>query len=262
MSAGSHGMSEKRPTDSQESVGQLVVRAVDESSGGLRARENALAALVPVLGRHARTAGFRAVAAGRWLTDEVVDIAPRIPARSAEVLRAQHPGLSDIQIAEQLVSSAARTTAAIGAAAGALASVEFAAPPTLLAAPVQLAAEMLVVSAVELKLVSELHEICGQPVSGSATERAGAYLTAWVRRRAAVPNAAGSTVTSVFGSAAKRELRAQLIRRLGRSTTTLAPFFAGAVAGAEVNRRATRGLGEALLRDLQARGADRWLRQL
>jgi hypothetical protein len=34
---------------------------------------------------------------------------------------------------------------------------------------------------------------------------------------------------------------------------TLAPFLTGAVAGAEVNRRATRSLGEAVVRDLAAR---------
>ena len=35
--------------------------------------------------------------------------------------------------------------------------------------------------------------------------------------------------------------------------TTLAPFLAGALAGAELNRRETRSLGEALLRDLHRR---------
>jgi hypothetical protein len=32
--------------------------------------------------------------------------------------------------------------------------------------------------------------------------------------------------------------------------SALAPFLAGAVAGAEVNRRATRSLGAAVVRDL------------
>lgn len=250
MSAGKYVLSDEG--DSDRSVGQLVARAATAPDGGRR--ERALATLVPVLARNARAAGIRAVAAGRWLTDEIVELAPRVPARNAATLREQNPGLTDIEIAEQLITTAARTTAAVGAAAGALAGAEFIAPPTLLAAPIQLAAEILVVTAVELKMVSELQEICGQPVVGSPSDRAGAYLMAWVRRRAAGPVVAGGSLASVFGAAAKREIRSQVLRRIGRSTTTLAPFLAGAVAGAEVNRRATRSLGEALLRDLQARG--------
>jgi hypothetical protein len=41
--------------------------------------------------------------------------------------------------------------------------------------------------------------------------------------------------------------------RTARNTVSLAPFLAGAVAGAEVNRRATRALGEAVVRDLARR---------
>ena len=43
------------------------------------------------------------------------------------------------------------------------------------------------------------------------------------------------------------------MRRLGRNLSTLAPFLAGALAGAELNRRETKALGEALLRDLHKR---------
>ena len=44
-----------------------------------------------------------------------------------------------------------------------------------------------------------------------------------------------------------------MVRRLRRNLTSLAPFLAGAVAGAELNRRETRALGEALQRDLHDR---------
>ena len=40
------------------------------------------------------------------------------------------------------------------------------------------------------------------------------------------------------------------VRRTLRNTTSLLPFLIGAVAGAEVNRRATAGLGDAVVRDL------------
>lgn len=247
-----------------DDIAELVARAsVPAESGESSAdRRRALTALVPALGRSARTAGVRAVLAGRWLADEIVEIAPRVPVRDAATLRGQYPDLSDIEIAERLVKSASRTTAALGAAAGGIAAVEFTAPPALLAAPVQLAAEMLVVAAVELKLVAELHEVLGQPAPGGITDRSGAYLLSWVRRRGVTTEVGATGLAAVFGTAAKREVRSHILHRLGRSTFTLAPFLAGAVAGAEVNRRATRSLGEALLTDLRSRSPQRWFRVL
>jgi len=45
-------------------------------------------------------------------------------------------------------------------------------------------------------------------------------------------------------------VRRRLVRRTARSLTALAPLLAGAVAGAEVNRRGTRALAAGVLRDL------------
>jgi hypothetical protein len=191
--------------------------------------------------------------AGRWLTDEVVDLAPKIAFRDADALRRRHPGMPDSDIAEQLIRNASRTTAAVGAAAGGVAAMEFLAPPAMLAAPAQLAAEVLAVTAVELRLVAELHEILGRSVSGSLTDRATAYLMSWMRRRAVTSELAATGVSAMLGDAAKRELRSHVLRRFGRGTTTLAPFLAGAVAGAEINRRSTRSLGEAVAADLTSR---------
>jgi hypothetical protein len=41
-----------------------------------------------------------------------------------------------------------------------------------------------------------------------------------------------------------------MVRRTLRNTTSLVPFLIGAVAGAEVNRRATAHVGDAIVRDL------------
>ena len=210
----------------------------------------ALSALVPVLADSARRSGTRAVVAGRWLSDVIGEIAPHLTVRDAPQLRRQFPGLSDDEIAERLVLVASRTTAAIGAAAGALAAAEFAAPPTLLAAPAQLAAETLAVVAVELRMVAELHEINHLAVRGGPRVAGPAYLNSWVRRRA-VTSAEGAGMGALLGDAAKRELRTRMLRRMGRSTTTLAPFLAGAAAGAEVNRRSTRDLGEKLRAEMR-----------
>ena len=85
-----------------------------------------------------------------------------------------------------------------GAAAGVLASIEYAAPPTLLAAPVQLAAETLAVAAVELKLVAELHELAGEPARGSLVDRASTYLMSWTRQRAIDPTQPNSGLAAAL----------------------------------------------------------------
>lgn len=248
-----------------DELADLVARATGAASNEAADRHGvakALAALVPALTRSAKKSGVRAVAAGRWFTELVLEVAPRLPIRDAHTLREQHPTMTDIQIAERLVKSAARTTAVLGGAAGGLSAVEFLTPPTLLAAPIQLAAEMLTVTAVELKMVAELHEILGYPASGTLSERTGQYIMSWTSRRAVGESVKSAGLGAMLGASAKRELRSQLLRRLGRSTTSLAPFLAGAVAGAEVNRRATKQLGETLLAELRGRAEDRWFRKL
>lgn len=232
------------------SLGELVARSADDSGD----RRGQLAALSRGLAGGARqAAGGGVKGAGQLLADVLADAAPRLRIRDAATLRLHHPGRTDDEIAEALVRNSARTTAAFGAAVGALAAVQYAAPPTLLAAPVQLAAETLAVAATEVKLVAELHEILGSPIAGSSTERGTAYLTSWMRQRALDPRAGTAGLSAVLGAAAKRELRTMLTRRATRGVTKLAPFLAGAVAGGVVNRRATRSLGDKLGAELRGR---------
>ncbi|MDQ1703734.1 MAG: hypothetical protein QOF18_100 [Frankiaceae bacterium] len=189
-------------------------------------------------------------AQGRRLVDVVIDVAPHIPIRDRATLRAHHGGLDDDELATALIATATRVTGAIGAAGGLLSTVEMAAPPMLLTAPVQVAAETLAVVAVELKLIAELHEVYGRSPVGTPTVRAAAYLGAWARRRGIDPLTGGAGLTGVISGAARRELRQRLIRRAGRNITTVIPFLAGAVAGAALNQRETRRLGERIAADL------------
>ena len=61
----------------------------------------------------------------------------------------------------------------------------------------------------------------------------------------------------LLGRGARQEVtrlvRRRLMRRTLRNTSSLAPFLLGAIAGAELNRRATASLGDAVVRDLAAR---------
>lgn len=194
---------------------------------------------------------FKPRAAIRWMTDVVADIAPYVPVRDLATLRRHHPGLDGDALAERLVRNAARATAGVGAAGGGMASVEWAAPPTLLSAPVLLAAETVAVAAIEIKLVGELHEVYGVPVPRRGTQRAVSLIHSWATRRGLDPMLPGG-MGVVLGTAARKELRDRLIRRFGRNLTTLGPLFTGAAAAGFLNRRATQSLGDRIRDDLRS----------
>src|SRR3954447_8391929 len=74
---------------------------------------------------------------GRRLVDVVIEVAPHLPVRDEITLRAHYKGLTGDALAEALVANASRVTGTIGAAGGLLSTMELAAPPLLLSAPVQ-----------------------------------------------------------------------------------------------------------------------------
>jgi hypothetical protein len=196
---------------------------------------------------------LRPKAAIRWMADTVGQVAPHVPIRDRATLHRHFPDLSDDDLAGRLVRNASRATAGVGAAGGGVASVEWLAAPTLLSAPVLLAAETIAVVAVELKLIGELHEIYGQPVTGTASHRAAALIQAWSQQRGVNPLLPGVGVASVLSTAARKELQGTLLRRFGRNLTTLGPLLTGAAVASYLNRRATRSLGERVTRELRTR---------
>ncbi|MCX4473730.1 hypothetical protein OOK41_26075 [Micromonospora sp. NBC_01655] len=194
---------------------------------------------------------FKPRAAVRWMTDAVAEIAPHVPVRDLATLRRHFPGLDDEALADRLVRNAARTTAGIGAAGGGVAAVEWTVAPTLLSAPVLLAAETVAVVAVELKLIGELHEVYGAPLPIGGSQRAVAVVQSWASQRGINPMLPGVGVGAVLGTAARKELRDTLLKRFGRNLTTLGPFLTGAVVASYLNRRATRSLAGQLRADLR-----------
>lgn len=199
---------------------------------------------------------FKPKAAVRWMTDTVAEVAPHVPVRDLATLRRHFPGLDDEALAERLVRNAARATAGVGAAGGGVAAVEWAVTPTLLSAPVLLAAETVTVVAIELKLIGELHEVHGVALPTGGTQRAVALMQAWATQRGINPMMPGVGVSAVLGTAARRELRDTLLKRFGRNLTTLGPFLTGAAVASYLNRRATRRLADELRRDLRRKGRD------
>jgi hypothetical protein len=235
------------PTDAVEAA--VVDLAAEDLSPVARRR-----ALWRVLSGQLRSAGARGVlgprAAVRWTVDTVIDIAPRLPVRDLATLRAHHGGAEGDVLARRLIRNAAMTTAGIGAAGGGVAAVEWVVTPTLLSAPVLLAAETAAVVAVELKLIAELYEVYGRPVEGTGAQRAVTLLQAWAGRRGIDPMAPGRGVAAALGVAARKELRERLLRRLGRNLSTLGPLLTGAAVAGYLNRRATTVLGNEIRRDI------------
>jgi hypothetical protein len=240
--------------DTDEDLG----RAVGGLAGG-GADRGALAQVAKLARTSMKAAGAQSLATGKWLAETVVDVVPHIPVRDAATLSAQHGYLTGDRLADEVVRSASRTTAGLGAVAGALAGAEELFPPSWLAIPAELVVETLAVVAVEMKLVAELQEVYGMPVTGSATERSMAIIRAWAESRGVTARALvrPGGISEVFGRGTRQELtrmlQRRLIRRAMRSMSALAPLMAGAVAGAELNRRATRTLGDKVAHDLSSR---------
>jgi hypothetical protein len=230
----------RRLIDDDSTLPGVVARLTSDESLDRRTRAGLVGRLAVLLARR-----------GRRLVDAVIEIVPHIPVRDRMTLHRHFPDLDDDAIARQLIATAARATAAVGAAGGVLSTVELAAPPTLLSAPVQVAAETLAVVAIEVKLIAELHELHDRGVVGTPAVRGAAYLGAWVRRRGLDPMTSAPSLTGALGGAARRELRQRLIRRAGRNAASVIPFLAGAVAGASLNRRETVKLGERIRVDLR-----------
>ena len=191
---------------------------------------------------------------GTVLTDLLHAAAPRLPIRDGARLRAAHPGLDEAAIADALVTRYARITAGIGAATGGLTAAQWFAPPSMVALPLELGAETVLVAAVEVVLIGELHELYGRPAEGDARARAGAYLTSWTRQRAVESGPGGGGLIATLGSAGVNALRRRVTRRLARNVSSAAPLLLGAGLAARSNRRATGQLAEAVLADLRPHG--------
>ena len=183
---------------------------------------------------------------GRWLSGQVLAMAPRIPVRDQATLRGQFPGRSPDELADLLIDGAARASAAVGVAVGTWAVLPFPA-----AAGVEVATETLAVVGIEIKLVAELHEVYGLRAPGSRIDRMTAYVGAWAQRRG-VSLAPGGLVLAA-GSPLARQLQRRLAARAGKSVFALGPLLTGAAAGGLVNRRETRKLGHLLRTDLRGR---------
>ncbi|MEU9036010.1 hypothetical protein AB0D45_14080 [Streptomyces sp. NPDC048352] len=194
-----------------------------------------------------RKGGESARAAALYITDRVIENAPRVPVRDLATLRAQFPGLGPDQLADKLIAGASNGTSTVGAGIGAAAMLPV--PPAM---PAELAAEITAVAAIELKLIAELHEVYGQRPPGGLKDRSIAYLSSWTEERG-IDLTKPTTLNAALGGQMKRELRQQIMKRMVRNLPNLMPFMVGAAVGAVLNRRDTRKLAEKVRGDLRSR---------
>jgi len=188
---------------------------------------------------------------GALLSDLLAAAAPRLPIRDAARLRRAYPGLSDGEIADLLVARAARVTSGIGAAVGGLSAALWFAPATLIALPIELGAETVLVAGVEVVLIGELHELHGRAAPGDVRARAAAYLASWSGQRP-VDGAGAPGLGVLLGTAGMRALSRRVSRKMAGAVPGAAPFLIGAALAGKANRRATEKLADRVLTDLRA----------
>lgn len=244
-----------RVQDTQQTAEDLPARVADvvgevseaaEKPRGRTLTSVARDALARATRRGARVTG-RGVRYGlRRLAGQVVAMAPRLPVRSQETLRAQFPGRSPDEIADALIESAARGSAAVGATVGVWSVLPIA--PTF---PAEVASETLTLVGIEIKLIAELHEVYGMRAPGATVDRMTAYVAAWAHRRGVSLTAAPTGLMVAAGSPVRRLLQRRLAARATRNAFSLGPLFTGAIAGAALNRHHTHRLGVDVRNDLR-----------
>ena len=226
-------------------------RLADSIAAAARSGATAARSGARVTGRGMRAArrgvgsARRGVGSGRGrLSAQVVAMAQRLRIRDQAALRAQFPGLSTEELADTLITRAARASAAVGGAVGAWAAL-----PVLPAWPAEVVTETLALIGIEIKLVAELHEAYGMPAPGKGVDRMTAYVAAWAHRRGVFMVPGGLILAA--GSPLARRLRWRLATRMSRSAFSLGPLLTGAFAGAMLNRQETRRLGHSVRTDLR-----------
>jgi hypothetical protein len=222
-------------------IAQMTSRSSQATRRGLRSGAG-------VAGRRARTGGSATArgmrATGQWLSGQVLDMAPRVPIRSLATLQQQHPDLDTEQLADVLISGAARASGGVGAAIGAAAAVPF-----IATAPAELVVETMALVAIELKLIAELHEVYGRRAPGSRPQRMIAYVGSWADRRGVRVTTSG--LAFAVGSPLRRKLERRLLAKASKSALALAPLLTGAAAGAMLDFHETRKLGHLIRDDLR-----------
>lgn len=216
--------------------------------------------LVSVIRRSVKMSRKGVTISGQGIADVLAKIAPRIPVSDLETMRQRSGGMSGDSLAAYQIKKSSRQSAAVGALVGGVASAQWVAPPTWLMLPAEILVETLVISAIEMKMVAELHVIYGHPITGTMDERGRAILAAWADQRGISVDQLDQGLKDAAHRGARGQLvnlvRRKLIARAARNVSSVAPFLVGAGAAGAINRGATRTLGNKVVQDLGHRTID------
>jgi len=225
------------------------------SDGGQIARKD-LYRLARLLRRYLRVGRTGVSLNGKGLADLLLAIAPRLPVRDRAALGKSYGGVAGGTLAGQVIKTASRRSAGIGGITGAFTTAGELAPPMWITLPMEIFAETLLVTAVEMRMIAELHEVYGFPIRGDADARGIAIVEAWSTRRGVDMRrlerrgSAELARDHGLGKNLTRVVKKKLMIRAAQNLGTLAPLFIGAAIGAETNRRSTRDIGNAIIHDL------------
>jgi hypothetical protein len=261
-------VTDAEPSDTEPSDTEQLAKAIARA-GGTDGNERQVRQILGLVTRSAKGAGAKAIGSGRWLAEVALEVAGHVPVRDLPTLQAHHDGLGGSLLAGALIRNASRSSAAVGAATGALAAASETTPASWGSLPLELAVETLMVVAIEMKLVAELHEAAGMTLPTSIRVKGPVIAAAWADSRGVAPaelatvmKATGVGATGQLAGAAAgllgrsardqviQQLRRRLVRRTGRNLAAFLPMFIGAAAGAGLNHRATHTLGAAVATSL------------
>jgi len=193
----------------------------------------------------------QALVAAARLRDVATGIAPRLPIRDRSTLE-DHLKLRDPELmAHAIVKNAANATAVAGSIGGFLVITSRTGPGLILSIPLRVATETLVVAAIELKMIGELHEIYDQPLEGSATQRGTTALKLWASYRGLDVTDTGGIFQTVTEIARRPTTRRAAASVTGKALGGRGLRLGAGVVGAIENHKSSMSLGDQVRAELR-----------
>lgn len=185
------------------------------------------------------------------------ELAPRLPVRDHPTLVRHHKGLIGEDLADVLVRNSSGSTAMAGVVGGSLVLATKSSHAVLLSVPIRLAAEALIVGAIEVKMIGELHEAYGRPLGTNSRERAQAAFRIWASYRGIESADAGSMV-GLMGRVIKRPAQRRAAGGVaGKVLGRRGAILGAGIAGGSENRKETLALAEKVRTELRRGGIRR-----
>lgn len=206
--------------------------------------------VVQALARASEGMPKKAFTSGAFVSSTLLETISQMKVRTGEELTQKYPDLSPRETAEVLIREAARTTLLLGGAAGAVSSAGALAPPLWVTLPLGPLAATLTTSLVELRLVREIHAIYGIPLD-SSPQGMRKLFSSWASGKSSERPENLTEWKDTTQDAFTRLVQRQVLTRLARSVSSLAPMFIGAALGGALAHSGTQRLGENLLTSLE-----------